>query len=68
MTGLASGGMGAYLVRYGLVDRDRLLAEQGHIVGRPGTVHIEVVREGREITSVKVGGQAVTVLTGELFF
>jgi trans-2,3-dihydro-3-hydroxyanthranilate isomerase len=68
VTGSASGGMGAYLVKYGLVKKSVLVAEQGHICGRPGTVHIQVDREGQEITSVKVGGQAITVLTGELFF
>jgi len=68
VTGSASGGMGAYLVRYGLVDRLRLVAEQGHIIGRPGTIFIEVVKEGEELASVKVGGQAVTVMTGEMSF
>ncbi len=68
VTGSASGGMGAYLVKYGLTDKSRLLAEQGHIVGRPGVVHIEVTKEGNNLGPVKVGGQAITVLTGELFF
>ncbi len=68
VTGSASGGMGAYLVKYGLVEKGQLVAEQGHIVGRPGTVYIEAVKEGEAITSVKVGGQAVTVMTGEMFF
>ncbi len=68
VTGSASGGMGAYLVRYGLVDKLKLVAEQGHIVGRPGTVQIEVILEGEEIASVKVGGQAITIMEGELFF
>ncbi|MHB0870273.1 MAG: PhzF family phenazine biosynthesis protein [Chloroflexota bacterium] len=68
VTGSASGGMGAYLVKYGLVDKARLVAEQGHIIGRPGTVYVEVERQGQEVSLVKVGGQAVTVMTGELFF
>jgi trans-2,3-dihydro-3-hydroxyanthranilate isomerase len=68
VTGSASGGMGAYLVKYGLVDKQLMVAEQGHIVGRPGTVYVEVFKEGDEPISVKVGGQAVTVMEGELFF
>lgn len=68
VTGSASGGMGAYLVKYGLVDKVKLVAEQGHIVGRPGTVHIEVILDGDDIVSVKVGGQAITVMEGEMFF
>lgn len=68
VTGSASGGMGAYLVKYGLVDRPRLVAEQGHILGRPGTLYIEVVKEGEDLSSVKVGGQAITIMEGEMFF
>jgi trans-2,3-dihydro-3-hydroxyanthranilate isomerase len=66
VTGSASGGMGAYLVRYGLVHTTSFMTEQGHIVGRPGTIYIEVEREGEAITAVRVGGQAVTVTTGTM--
>jgi trans-2,3-dihydro-3-hydroxyanthranilate isomerase len=64
----ASGSMAAYLVYYGLVDKSSLLAEQGHLIGRPGLVYIDLEKEGDEITMVKVGGSAVTVLNGEIFF
>jgi len=66
VTGSASGGMGAYLVRYGLVQTPAFMTEQGHIVGRPGTIYIEVDGEGEQITAVRVGGQAVTVTTGTM--
>lgn len=66
VTGSASGAMGAYLVRHRRVRTRALIAEQGAGVGRPGMVFIEVMGEGDEITAVKVGGQAVTVLRGEL--
>lgn len=68
VTGSASGGMAAYLVHYGLVDKSSLVAEQGHLIGRPGLVYIDLEKEGDEIMTVKVGGSAVTVMNGEMFF
>jgi|Deesub1362B_J571_1020462.scaffolds.fasta_scaffold09798_1 trans-2,3-dihydro-3-hydroxyanthranilate isomerase len=67
VTGSASGAMGAYLVRYGFLSGHLFIAEQGHIMGRPGTVQVEIVRRGKEIITVRVGGTAVTTLEGELF-
>jgi len=67
VTGSASGAMAVYLVRHGLVERRTLIAEQGHIVGRPGIIYIQVLRSGEEISGVEVGGQAVTIFRGELY-
>lgn len=67
VTGSASGAMAAYLVRHGLVERRTLIAEQGHIVGRPGIIYIQVLGSGEEISGVEVGGQAITVFRGELY-
>ncbi|MEW6047807.1 MAG: PhzF family phenazine biosynthesis protein [Bacillota bacterium] len=66
VTGSASGAMGAYLVHYGLVDSSTLVAEQGHAVGRPGRVHVEVVTSHGVIEAVKIGGQAITIFRGQL--
>ncbi|MBN2385867.1 MAG: PhzF family phenazine biosynthesis protein [Anaerolineales bacterium] len=65
-TGSASGGMGAYLWHYGLIEQPSFLAEQGHWLGRPGIGSVEVVGPPDDIQTVKVGGGAVTVLRGEL--
>lgn len=65
-TGSATGGMGAYLWHYGLIDQPRFIAEQGHWMGRPGMGYVEVVGPPDQIQTVKVGGAAVTVLRGEL--
>jgi trans-2,3-dihydro-3-hydroxyanthranilate isomerase len=64
-TGSATGGMAAYLWCYGLIERPSFLAEQGHWMGRPGIATVEVVGPPENIDTVKVGGHAVTVLTGE---
>jgi trans-2,3-dihydro-3-hydroxyanthranilate isomerase len=66
VTGSASGAMGAYLVHYGLISGTTLVAEQGHAMGRPGQAYVEVVTAEGRIESVRVAGEAVTVLRGEL--
>lgn len=65
-TGSATGGMGAYLWRHGLIDQPVFIAEQGHWMNRPGHATVEVVGPRDDIETVKVGGAAVTVLRGEL--
>ena len=59
-TGAASGPLGCYLVRYGLVEGEsaaEIISEQGIEMGRPSYVRIRIERRGEEITSVRVGGQ-----------
>ncbi|HTP06815.1 MAG TPA: PhzF family phenazine biosynthesis protein [Anaerolineae bacterium] len=65
-TGSATGGMGAYLWRHGLIDQPKFKAEQGHWMRRPGLAQVEVVGPRDKLETVKVGGSAVTVLRGEL--
>lgn len=65
-TGSATGGMAAYLWHYGLLPQPKFIAEQGHWLGRPGKAYVEVVGSRDAIETVKVGGQAVAVLRGDL--
>ncbi len=65
-TGSATGGMAAYLWHYDLIDSPTFTAEQGHWMGRPGKASVEVVGARDAIETVKVGGEAVTVVRGEL--
>lgn len=69
-TGSAAGALGAYLVRHGLLQpRDgvaRLVVEQGVEIGRPSRIEVTVAAAGRDVTEVRVGGQAVTVIAGEV--
>jgi predicted PhzF superfamily epimerase YddE/YHI9 len=44
----------------------RFRAEQGDFVGRPGRLAVEVHVAGGRARRVRVGGQAVIVLTGML--
>ncbi|WP_372480521.1 PhzF family phenazine biosynthesis protein [Halomicrobium sp. HM KBTZ05] len=63
VTGTAAGAACAYLRRHNALDgeREEIVVEQGHFLDRPGRVR--VVTDGHD---VRVGGQAVTTLDGEL--
>lgn len=68
-TGAASGPLGCYLVRHGLVppaSADRIVSAQGVKMGRPSRIHIRIGAEGSEITNVQVGGESVVVGSGVL--
>jgi trans-2,3-dihydro-3-hydroxyanthranilate isomerase len=68
-TGGASGPLGCYLVRHGLVPakpKTSIVSEQGIEMSRPSFIHIEIAQEASEITEVKVGGQTVFVGGGEI--
>ncbi len=65
-TGSATGGMAAYLWRYGLLESPSLIAEQGHWMDRPGQAWVELLGPREDIRGVQVGGRAALVLRGEL--
>ena len=68
-TGSASGPLGCYLVRHGLVAGEaarRLSALQGVAMGRPSRMHMSIEERGGAVTAVRVGGEAVLVARGEL--
>jgi trans-2,3-dihydro-3-hydroxyanthranilate isomerase len=68
-TGSASGPLGCYMVRYGLIAPDAarsMLSLQGAAMGRPSQVHIAIDSENGSITRVRVGGASVLVGRGTL--
>jgi trans-2,3-dihydro-3-hydroxyanthranilate isomerase len=68
-TGGASGPLGCYLVRHGIVRGEaarRMISLQGVAMGRASRIHISITHEGDEISQVKVGGEAVLVARGEI--
>ena len=67
-TGSATGGMAAYLWHYRLIQQPRFIAQQGQWLNRPGEAMVEIVGPPDDIETVKVGGEAVTVLRGEFSF
>lgn len=70
-TGAASGPLGCYLVQHQIVPPERagsILSLQGVKMGRPSDIHIAIGLDGAgDITSVRVGGQAVVAGEGTLY-
>jgi trans-2,3-dihydro-3-hydroxyanthranilate isomerase len=65
-TGAASGPLGCYLVKHGVVAPEqagKILSLQGVKMGRPSWIHIAIGVDGSEINTVQIGGEAV--LMGE---
>jgi trans-2,3-dihydro-3-hydroxyanthranilate isomerase len=69
-TGSATGPLGAYLVRHGLVPvsrADRIISVQGVKMGRPSRLHVRVEAASSDaVTRVHVGGASVCVGEGLL--
>ena len=68
-TGSASGPLGCYLLRHGLLAADgatRIVSLQGAAMGRPSRILVDISSRDGEITQVKVGGRAVLVASGEV--
>jgi trans-2,3-dihydro-3-hydroxyanthranilate isomerase len=68
-TGSASGPLGCYLVRHGLVppgQAARIVSRQGVKMERPSRVHIRISGTPDAITDVKVGGASVLVGDGRI--
>ena len=69
-TGGASGPLGCYLVRHGLVPSDQMremVSLQGVKMGRPSRIHIRITEDANgAITRVQVGGKAVRVGEGTI--
>jgi PhzF family phenazine biosynthesis protein len=70
VTGSVHASLAVWLDGAGLLEpgapRVTFRAEQGDAVGRPGRLLVEVWRAGGGPARVRVGGQAVTVLTGHV--
>ena len=70
-TGSASGALGAYLVKNGVVDvgpTTEVFMEQGYEIDRPSRITVQVFSDDDAIQEIKVGGQAVMVAEGKLLF
>ncbi|HEU4694638.1 MAG TPA: PhzF family phenazine biosynthesis protein [Vicinamibacterales bacterium] len=68
-TGSASGPLGCYLVRHGVVTGDaaqRMISLQGVAMGRSSRIHIQVDGSRDNISRVRVGGESVLVGRGEM--
>jgi trans-2,3-dihydro-3-hydroxyanthranilate isomerase len=68
-TGSASGPLGCYLVKHGLIPPDKagaIVSSQGVKMGRPSRIHIKIDVTSGDISRVRVGGTSVLVGQGTL--
>lgn len=65
-TGSATGAAAAYLWKHGMIETSTYVAEQGHGMGRPGQAHVEIIGPAGHPETVRVGGQAHILMSGEL--
>lgn len=65
-TGSAAGCTAAWLVRHGVASSgQRVHLEQGMEIQRPSHLFIRAERDGEKVHSVRVGGNAIEIATGE---
>lgn len=70
VTGSANGPLGAYLFQQGDINSTgetlTIIGEQGDAIGRKGRVLIQLSLRGTDVTAVRIGGRAITVLDGAM--
>jgi trans-2,3-dihydro-3-hydroxyanthranilate isomerase len=67
-TGSAAGCSAAWMVAHGVAAVDeRVLIEQGVEMNRPSRIFVRSSQRDNRIVNVRVGGQAVEIMRGELF-
>ena len=68
-TGSAAGCAAAWMVRYGVAQpEEQVLIEQGIEIHRPSRIFVRAGRDDEQVANVRVGGHAVEVLRGKVFF
>jgi len=68
-TGSACGCAAAWMVANGIAQsEERVLIEQGVEMKRPSRIFVRASRSNDRVVNVRVGGNVVEVLRGELFF
>jgi len=67
-TGSAAGCTAAWMVAHGVASPDqRVLIEQGLEIARPSRIFVRASKHDNRIVNVRVGGNAVEVIRGEVF-
>jgi trans-2,3-dihydro-3-hydroxyanthranilate isomerase len=68
-TGSAAGCTAAWMVEHGVARPDeQVMIEQGIEMKRPSRIFVRASRPNDRVVNVRVGGNVVEVLRGELFF
>ncbi len=65
-TGSATGAMATYLWSYGLMPKDRFVAEQGHDMGRPGQAIVTRDGPADAMSGIKIAGKGFVLMRGQV--
>jgi len=65
-TAMSSGGLGEYLMKYGITRSGSMVMEQGSDPGRLARIFVEITPDSSGINSVKIGGTATTSIVRKL--
>lgn len=63
-TGSVAGAMGAYWANLKGPKDMVMVIEQGYEMGRPSTIHVEILKQGGKIEKIRVGGETQPVFSG----
>jgi PhzF family phenazine biosynthesis protein len=63
---MASGGLGSYLLTYGITDSDSMILEQGMEADSLARIRVELERKDDEIKTIRVGGLAFTSIAQKI--
>ena len=67
-TGSAAGCAAAWMVQHGVAEPEqRVLIEQGVEMRRPSRIFVRASRRDNRVVNVRVGGNAIEVIRGEIF-
>lgn len=67
-TGSAAGCTAAWMVQHGVAEPEqRVLIEQGVEMHRPSRIFVRASRRDNRVVNVRVGGNAIEVIRGEIF-
>lgn len=70
VTGSSNGPLGVYLFERGAIESTgpeiAIVGEQGDVLGRKGRVSIRMTVRDTQVTSLRIGGRAVTIINGEM--
>jgi trans-2,3-dihydro-3-hydroxyanthranilate isomerase len=68
-TGSAAGCAAAWMVAHGVAEpEERVLIEQGFEMKRPSHIFVRAGKTDNRVVNVRVGGHAIEVMRGEVFF
>ncbi len=68
-TGSAAGCAAAWMVAHGVAQpEERVLIEQGVEMQRPSRIFVRAARRDDRVVNVRVGGNVVEIVRGEMFF